>query len=179
MTNSERDNNQGSRATTDSIRKENRQTTDAGAETARINVETARQANASGANMVMEMAQRSVSNMANAWGFAGEENQETAQQASQSIRAIAECGTVLARGFQDISRELMSGAQDRFRQNLEGLGQLSRCRTPRDFFAVHSNLMRDYLESALSSSQRVSELSVGIAREATRKINASAEKTPS
>ena len=170
MTLSERDNKQTSRATAESIRAENRQTANAGAETARINTQTARETNASGVNMAMEMAQRSMSNLAGAWGFAGQEGQATAQQSSQNIRAITECGTVLARGFQNISREWVTGAQDRFRKNLDGLGQLARCRTPQDFLAVQSNLVRDFLEGMLSTSQRVSEISAGIAREATHTI---------
>ena len=175
MTATERDHRQTNRATAENIREENRQSADAGAATVRINTETAREANASGANMAMEMAQRSMSNLARVWGFAGEGSQETAEQASRNVRAITECSTVLARGFQDISRELVSGAQDRFRKNLDGLGQLSRCRTPQDVFAVQSSLVRNYLEGMLNTSQRVSEISMGTAREATHKIT---HKTP-
>src|SRR5919202_1179374 len=93
--------------------------TQAGAEIARSNVETMQQAVQSSLNMAAQVAEHSVEQFTSIFGLSDERAEETAQQSSRNIEAIAECNTVLARGSQDISREWVSLAQDRLRRNLD------------------------------------------------------------
>ena len=149
----------------------------AGAEIGRTTTETARQVNESTVNMATEVVQRSIDGFARTLGLTGERARESTEQASHNLLVIVDTTTVLARGAQDISREWVSGAQDRLRRNLDGFGELARCRTPQDFCAVQSSLVRDYVQGLLNSSQRISEISAGIAREATQEITAQAYRT--
>ena len=148
----------------------------AGADIARGSAETVRQVAQSSVDMATQAAQRSVSQFAQAFGLSGERIQETAHQSTRSMQTMAECGTILARGFQDISREWVSFAQARVRKNVEGLGALARCRTPQDFVALQRDFVRDNLEGALNSSRRISEISAEVAGEAVRKIADQAEE---
>jgi phasin family protein len=150
--------------------------TQAGAEIARSNVETVQQAVQSSLNMAAQVAERSVEQFTSIFGLSDERAEETAQQSSRNIEAIAECNTVLARGFQDISREWVSLAQDRLQKNLDGFNALLRCRSLQDMIAVQSTLVRDNLEQMLGNGRRIAEMSVQVANEAAQKITAQAEE---
>ena len=76
---------------------------------------------------------------------AGGQNENLTRQASQNLEAITETGSVLIRGFQDVSREWLEMMQERLRKNAEGMTKLARCRTLPDFAAVQSDLARDNL----------------------------------
>jgi len=60
---------------------------------------------------------------------AGGQNENLTRQASQNLEAITETGSVLIRGFQDVSREWLEMMQERLRKNAEGMTKLARCRT--------------------------------------------------
>src|SRR5919202_3704301 len=124
----------------------------ASAEIAQSNTETVRQIVESSLSMATQVAERSVDQFAQAFGFSGRQAEETAQQSSRNIEAIAECNAVLAQGFQDISRECVSLAQDRLQRNLDGFNALLRCRSLQDLVAVQSGLVRDNLEQMLDNS---------------------------
>ena len=83
---------------------------------------------------------------------------------------------MLARGFQDISREWASLAQDQLRKNLDALNSLLRCRSLQDVVAVQSGLVRDNLELTVTNGRQIAELSVKIATEAAERIAAEAEE---
>ncbi len=149
----------------------------AGAEIAERGTETVQQVVQSTVEMAAQATRRSVEQVAQVFGFPGRQSEETARQSSHNIEIVAEAGTVLAQGFQDISREWMSLAQDRFKRNLDGLNELMRCRSLPDFIAVQSSLMRDNLEQILSNSRRLAEMSVQVTDQAAQKMAAQARET--
>src|SRR5215207_6314565 len=51
----------------------------------------------------------------------GCQNENLTRQASQNLEAITETGSVLIRGFQDVSREWLDLMQERLRRNAEGM----------------------------------------------------------
>ncbi len=142
----------------------------AGAEIAQSGAETVQQIVQSSLEMATQATERSVDQFAQVFGFSGRVSEETAQQSSQNLEAVAEATTVLAQGLQDISREWTSLAQNRFQRNLDGFNELLRCRTLPDLVAVQSGLLRENLELMLNNSRRIAEMSVQVASEAARKI---------
>ena len=158
------------RAVTDGAADAGRHAARVGAEIAQSGAETVQQIVQSSLEMATQVTERSVDQFAQVFGFSGRETEQTAQQSSQNIEAIAEASTVLAQGLQDISREWTSLAQNRFKRNLDGLNELLRCRTLPDLVAVQSGLLRENLESMLNNSRRIAEMSVQVASEAARKI---------
>src|SRR3712207_5195313 len=149
----------------------------AGAEIAGRSTETVQQIVQSTVHMATRATERSVEQFAQVFGFPGRQTEETAQRSSQNIEALAEASTVLAQGAQEISREWLSLAQNRFQRNLDGFNELLRCRTLQDFIAVQSSLARDNLEQILGNSRRIAELSVKVADQAAQKIAAQARET--
>jgi hypothetical protein len=98
-------------------------------------------------------------------------------EAAHNLRAVAQSSTALARGLQEVSREVVDRNQKRLQRNLEGLRALARCRSMTDFVEVQSSLLRDNLEQTVENSRRVAELTLQMADEATRTVTAQAEKT--
>ncbi len=149
----------------------------ASAEIAQSNAETVRQIMQSGLSVATQAAERSVEQFTAIFGLSGERAEETAQQSSRNIKAIAECNAVLVRGFQDISREWASLAQDQLQRNLDAFNAVLRSRSWPDLVAAQSSLARDNLELLVTNTRRLAELSIGVASEAAEKITAEAEES--
>jgi phasin family protein len=81
---------------------------------------------------------------------------------------VAQCGAVLTRGAQDVSREWVKLAGERLQRNLEGLKELAQCRTLPDLIAVQNRLTRENMEHMLNNSRRIAEMSLQVASEASQ-----------
>ena len=149
----------------------------ASAEIAKSNAETVRQIMQSGLSAATQAAERSVEQFTWFFGLSGERAEETAQQSSRNIKAIAECNAVLARGFQDLSREWASLTQDQLRKNLDAFNAVLRARSWPDLVAAQSSLARDNLELLVTNTRRLAELSIEVASEAAETITAEAEES--
>jgi hypothetical protein len=99
------------------------------------------------------------------------------EEAARNLRAAAQSITALARGLQEVSREVVDRSQKRLQRNLDGLQSLARCRSMTDFVEVQSSLLRDNLEQAVENSRRIAELTIQMTHETTRTVSDQAEKT--
>jgi hypothetical protein len=99
------------------------------------------------------------------------------EEAANNLRAAAQSSTALARGFQDVSREVADRSQKRLQRNLDGLQALARCRSMTDVVEVQSSLLRDNLEQTMENSRRIAELTIQMADEAVRSVTVQAERT--
>ena len=140
------------------------QTVRAGTEAARRSAETAQQ----GFREVTDQ-------FTQAFGFAGPHSDELARMSSQNVQAVMQASTVVVQGLQEISREWFGLAQDRFTKNLDGLNELARCRSIPDFVAVQSGLVRDNLQQMLDNGRHIAQISVRVADDAARVIQAQAD----
>lgn len=147
-------------------------TTEAVADIGRTSAETAQQNLRSGLEIASQVTERSLQAFTRVMGLPSREVEEANQQASRNVQTILSCGTVLAHGFQDMSRELATRAQDRVQRNIDGVNRLMRARTPQDALVIQSDLVRGGLEDFIEGSRRVSELMLGVADEAMEKIGA-------
>jgi hypothetical protein len=53
---------------------------------------------------------------------------------------------------------------------MERMNELWRCRTPQDVAAVQSDFMRESVESAMESSQRIADMSLKVTNDTTRSM---------
>ena len=60
---------------------------------------------------------------------------------------------------------------------MDRLNDLWSCRTPQDFAAVQSDMMRETVETVLESSRRIADMSVKMADDAGKQINKNMEET--
>jgi len=124
----------------------------------------------------IQSAHRVADEFGRVFGFGGQ-NEDLTRQATQNLEAITETGTILMRGFQDVSREWLELTQERLRKNAQGMTKLAQCRTLPDLAAVQSDLARDNLNQIIDLTRRVAERSMQVADEAAKTITAETGKS--
>ena len=158
------------RAVTNEAAKVGEQSARAGADMARRGAETARDTMQSGVTMATQSFQQINDQFTKAWGFSGPQAEELARRSSQNLQAVSQASSVLMKGAQEVSHEVLGSVQDRVQKNIDGLGRLAGCRSVQDFVATQSDLMRDGLQQVIDTNKRIAELSVRVAEEAARSI---------
>jgi phasin family protein len=158
------------RTVTDEAARVGEQTARAGADVFRRGSETARDTMQSGLNTATETFQRMTDQFNQALGFNGPQAEELARRSSQNLQAVSQASTVLARGAQEVSHEVIGLVQDRLQKNIDAVNRLAGTRSVQDFVAVQSDLMRDGLQQVIDTNKRIAELSVRVADEAARAI---------
>jgi hypothetical protein len=149
------------------------ETTEAGRETADAAAGVVQEAAVVGLDGVRRMTDQ----FTRALGLAGQDSEAVTRQASENLGALAETGTVLARGMQEVSREWLSLSQHGLQKNIEGLTQLARCRSMQDFVAVQSELLRNNWHYMIDVSRQIAERSIEVANEAAQTISSETKQS--
>src|SRR3954467_5260895 len=160
------------RTVTDEAARVGEQTARAGADAFRRSTETARESVQSGLNTATQTFQRMSDQFTKVLGFNGPQSEELARRSSQNLQAVSQANTVLARGAQEVSQEVFGLVQDRLTKNVDAVSRIAGTRSVQDFIAVQSDLARDTLQQVIDTNKRIAELSVRIADEAARAIQA-------
>jgi hypothetical protein len=84
--------------------------------------------------------------------------------------------TAVAKGMNGVSREYFGFVRQQIERSMDRMNELWRCRTPHDFAAVHSDLVRDTIGSALDTSRRMADMSLKVADDAGNHITQTIER---
>ena len=152
-------------------------TVQAGAEGAQTMARTMQEAVQTSLSTASELARLSTDQAMQLFNTRKGDTRSLGDETSRNLQALAQSGTVLARGVQDVSREWFELSQKRLLKNLDGLSSLAQCRSVPDFMAVQTSLIRDNLEQTLDNSRRMAELTRQLADEASRIVTAQSEKS--
>lgn len=147
-----------------------------GTEMMQQNAEVMRRMWQSSMEMVSRMGGRSTDEFARMFGLSTDDMRQASEQASRNVDAIVESSTVLAQGIDGISREWFEFARKRVEHNMQKLNELTRCRSPQQFAALHSEILRDNIEDLLHSGRRIAEISAKLAEQASGKMTENLEK---
>ena len=164
------------RTVTDQAARVGEQTARAGADIANRGTETARNAVEAGLNTATQTFQRVSDQFTKVLGFSGPQAEELARRSSENVQAVTQASTVLARGAQEVSLEVFGLIQDRVQKNLDAVNRVVGTRSVQDFVAVQSDLARDTLQQVIATNKRIAEVSLRIADEASRIIQARANQ---
>ena len=140
------------------------------AEGARRTASTTQETLRAGLGTASEIAQRSTDHVVELFSFSGKRTQDAAAQAAEGLQAVAQSSTALVRGFQEVSRACLAMTQNRLQMNVEALTAISRCRSLPEFLAAQTALVRGNIELTLENSQRLTQLSMTVVREATGNV---------
>src|SRR5215212_7265714 len=160
------------RIVTDEAARVGEQTARAGADVFRRGSETARDNLQSGLNTATQSFQRVTDQFTQVLGFNRPQAEELTRRSSQNLQAVSQASTVLARGAQEVSQEVFGLVQDRMTKNIDAVSRIAGVRSVQDFVAMQSDLVRDGLQQLIDTNKRIAELSVRVADEAARAIQA-------
>ena len=164
------------RTVTDEAGRVGEQTARAGADIANRSTETARSAMEAGLNTATQTFQRAADQFTNVLGFSGPQAEELARRSSENVQAVTQASTVLVRGAQEVLQEVFGLVQKRLQKNIDAMNRIVGARSVQDFVAVQSDLARDTLQEVIETNRRAAEVSLRIAEEAGRVIQAQADK---
>lgn len=108
----------------------------------------------------------STDHVGRALGVSGDETQQATKRSARNAEGILYSATAVSKGMNDISREYLQLARTQIENSLSRMNELWSCRTPQDFAAVQTDLVRETLERALESSRKVADMSLKVADDA-------------
>jgi len=139
------------------------------------NAETVQHTLQCGAKLAARMTERSADQFGRAIGFSGEGAQTAAQKSSRNLEAIVQSGTVLTEITQRLCEEWAEIARARMDRGFDRFDAFLQCRTPQDFCALQSELLRDNIETVLGYARKAGEHSTRLADEARQRFGTVAE----
>ena len=142
----------------------------AGANLLQQNAETLQSTLRFGLEMATAVMGRSTDHVSRAFGSSGEEVQQSTERAARNAATILHSSTALAKGMKGMSQEYFAFLRHQIENSMERMNELWRCRTPQDVAAVQSDFMRESVESAMESSQRIADMSLKVTNDTTRNM---------
>ncbi len=139
------------------------------------NAETVQHTLQCGARLAARMTERSADQFGRAMGLSGEGAHKAAQKSSYNIEAIVQSGTVLSEMTQHLCEEWADIARARMDRGFDRIDAFLQCRTPQDFAALQSELLRDNMETFLGCARKLGEHSTRLADEAKQRFGGMAE----
>lgn len=129
-----------------------------------------------GLEAATEVVNRSTDHFGRTFGWTGDEAQQATERSVRNTRTVLESATTVSKGVNEISREYFQFARRQMEKNMDRMNELWRCRTPHEFAAVHSDLLRDTMTGVLENGRRVADMSLKLADDAGKRIANSVQR---
>jgi phasin family protein len=157
--------------------------TEAGEEVARAsanllkqNAETLQNACRFGLDVATSVMGQSTEQFGRTLGLSGDGVQQATERSARNAQTILYTGTAAARAMSGMSQEYFEMIRHQVEKNMGRMNELWSCRTPQDFAAVQSDMVRESVETALESSRRIADMSLKMADEAGKHIKKGMEE---
>ncbi|BBO03324.1 MULTISPECIES: phasin family protein [Bradyrhizobium] len=146
----------------------------ANADMLKQNVETLQQTWRSSLEAATSVMGRSSEQFSRTLGLSEEDAQKATAATERSARnaqTLLYSGTAAAKVMGGMSQEYLQ-------KHIDHLNRLWTCRTPQDFAAVQSDMVRETVETALESSRRIADLSLKMADDTGKQIKKTMDQIP-
>src|ERR1700751_5446173 len=142
----------------------------AGADLLQQNAETLQSTLRFVLDMATAMMGRSTDHVSRAFGLSGNEVQQSTERAARNAATILQSSTVLAKGMKGMSQEYFAFVRHQIENSMERMNELWQCRTPQDVAGLQSDFMRESVESAMESGQRIADMSLKVTNDTARNM---------
>jgi phasin family protein len=142
----------------------------AGADLFQQNAETLQSTLRFGLDMATAMMGRSTDHVSRAFGLSRNEVQQSTERAARNAASILQSSTALAKGMKGMSQEYFAFVRHQIENSMERMNELWQCRTPQDVAALQSDFMRESVESAMESGQRIADMSLKVTNDTARNM---------
>ncbi|WFU14151.1 phasin family protein [Bradyrhizobium sp. CB3481] len=150
---------------------------EAGAEVARAstdllkqNAETLQNAWRFGLEMATSVMGRSTEQFGRSLGLSGGGVQQATERSARNTQTVLYTGTAAAKVMGGISQEYFQMVRHQVEKNMDHMNDFWACRTPQDFAAIQSDMVRETVETVLESSRRMADMSIKMADDAGKQI---------
>jgi phasin family protein len=140
------------------------------------NAETLQDAWRCGLEMATSVMGRSTEQFGRTLGLSGDGVQQATERSARNTQTVLYTGTAAAKVMGGISHEYFQMVRHQVEKNMDHMNELWSCRTPQDFAAIHSDIVRETVESVLQSSRRIADMSIQMADDAGKQISKSMEE---
>ncbi|MBR1234606.1 phasin family protein [Bradyrhizobium sp. AUGA SZCCT0182] len=141
------------------------------------NAETLQNALRFGLEAATSVMGRSTEQFGRTLGLSGEGMEEATERSTRNAQTILYTGTAAARAMDGVSREYFQMVRHQVEKSMDRMNQLWTCRTPQDFAAVQTDVVREIIETALESSRRIADMSLKMADETGKQIKKNMEES--
>jgi phasin family protein len=141
------------------------------------NAETLKNTWRSSLDMTTAMMERSADQFGRTLGLSGDEAEQATERSARNAEMILHSTTAASKVMRALSREYFEFMRRQFESSMDRMNELSRCRTPQDFAALQTDLVRDSMASFFESSRRMADMSVKTAEDTTKQITRTLERT--
>jgi phasin family protein len=151
----------------------------ASADMLKQNVETLQNTWRDGLEVATSVMGRSSEQFGRTLGLSGEELQkatEATERSARNAQTLLYSGTAAARVMGGMSQEYFQMVRHQVEKNLDQMTKLLTCRTPQDFAAAQTDMVRETVETALESSRRIADMSLKMADETRNQIKQTMEQ---
>jgi phasin family protein len=148
----------------------------AGANLLKQNAETLQDAWRLGLDTATSVMGRSTEQFGRTLGLSGDGMQQATEQSARNAQTMLYTGTAAARVMGGMNREYLQMVRHQVERNMEHMKELWACRTPQDFAAVQTDMMREAVETVLESSHRIADMSLKMADDAGKQIKQNLEE---
>jgi phasin family protein len=151
----------------------------ASADLLRQNAEALQHAWRFGLEAATSVMGRSTEQFGRTLGVSGEGVQQASEATERSARnaqTIIYTGSAAAKVVGGMSREYLQMVQHQVEKNMNHMTELWACRTPQDFAAVQSDMVRETAEAALECSRKIADMSLKMAEDAGKQIKQNMEE---
>lgn len=140
------------------------------------NAETLQNAWRFGLEMATSVMGRSTEQFGRTLGLSGDGVQQATERSTRNTQTVLYTGTAAAKVMGGISQEYFHMVRHQVEKNMDHMNELWACRTPQDFAAIQSDMVRETVETVLEGSRRIADMSIKMADDAGKQINQSMEE---
>lgn len=91
--------------------------------------------------------------------------------AQENTEAMMQAASVVTKGFEKMAQEGSDFAKTQFETNSEKFQELSKAKTPQEFFEAQSELFRATMEAQISQVNKVSDMMIATAKDAAQPLS--------